>query len=174
MTALGTSTTPWGTSYTIMPLPPGSDGRVSYAPVLPTYLSRWYLAGKTDAEVLDMLHALPESGSVDFSGVIQRTHDRLITRSLKLELERDVLRKDIQTLEDWEKEASEMPAVATAPFTETAETVTADKIESKRIQFLWGQRIPLGKLSVFCGNPDKGKSLVSLYTIAKVTQGKQC
>jgi archaellum biogenesis ATPase FlaH len=61
--------------------------------------------------------------------------------------------------------------VAAESFSENVETVTADKVKSKRINFLWGRRIPLGKLSVFCGNPDKGKSLVSTYVVSRVTRG---
>lgn len=75
--------------------------------------------------------------------------------------------------------ASEKPHVQTAEgkaaipdVSESAEMVRADKIKSRRIDYLWNERIPLNKLSVLCGNPDEGKSLVSIYVIAKVTQGR--
>jgi putative DNA primase/helicase len=49
--------------------------------------------------------------------------------------------------------------------------VRADSIKSKAITWLWNFRIPMNKLSVLAGNPDQGKSLVSLYMIAQLTRG---
>ena len=50
-------------------------------------------------------------------------------------------------------------------------TVRADKVVSKAVKWLWEGRIPLSKLSVLAGNPDQGKSLVSLYLVAQTSQG---
>jgi putative DNA primase/helicase len=49
--------------------------------------------------------------------------------------------------------------------------VRADTIKSKAVKWLWNARIPMNKLSVLAGNPDQGKSLISLYMIAQVTRG---
>ncbi len=49
--------------------------------------------------------------------------------------------------------------------------VRADTIKSKAVKWLWSFRIPMNKLSVLAGNPDQGKSLISLYMIAQVTRG---
>jgi putative DNA primase/helicase len=49
--------------------------------------------------------------------------------------------------------------------------VRADSIKSKAVKWLWNFRIPMNKLSVLAGNPDQGKSLISIYMIAQVTRG---
>jgi putative DNA primase/helicase len=49
--------------------------------------------------------------------------------------------------------------------------VRADSIKSKAVKWLWNFRIPMNKLSILCGNPDQGKSLISLYMIAQASRG---
>lgn len=49
--------------------------------------------------------------------------------------------------------------------------VRADTIESRKVEWLWIDRIPMNKLSVLTGNPDQGKSLVTLYMITQLTRG---
>lgn len=51
-------------------------------------------------------------------------------------------------------------------------TMPADMIEPKRIEWLWPYKIPLNKFSILAGNPDQGKSLVSLYIAAQVSRGE--
>jgi putative DNA primase/helicase len=51
-------------------------------------------------------------------------------------------------------------------------TVRADQIKTKKIKWLWDHRIPFGKLSVFAGNPDQGKSLVTMYMVSQLTTGR--
>jgi RecA-family ATPase len=45
-------------------------------------------------------------------------------------------------------------------------------IPSESISWLWPGRIPLGKLTLFCGDPGLGKSLVALDCAARVTQAR--
>lgn len=52
------------------------------------------------------------------------------------------------------------------------ETVNAASIEPERVSWLWENRIPLGKLTVFCGAPDVGKSAVAIDIIARGTTGR--
>ncbi len=52
------------------------------------------------------------------------------------------------------------------------QTKTANKITTKKIKWLWEQRIPFGKLSVLAGNPDQGKSLVTMYMVSQLTTGR--
>lgn len=49
--------------------------------------------------------------------------------------------------------------------------MNASKIKPKKIQWLWTDRIPLGKLTLFVGNPDNGKSMAATYVAATVTSG---
>lgn len=49
--------------------------------------------------------------------------------------------------------------------------ISADNIETKRIDWMWEGKIPLGKMSMFAGNPDNGKSLASVSVAAIATRG---
>ena len=51
-------------------------------------------------------------------------------------------------------------------------TELASDIKPKRIQWLWPSRIPLGKLTIFSGNPDQGKSIVTLDVATRLTTGR--
>ena len=48
-----------------------------------------------------------------------------------------------------------------------------DQIKTRRIEWLWPNRIPLGKLTILTGNPDQGKSLVTMYIAAQLTTGRR-
>jgi len=47
----------------------------------------------------------------------------------------------------------------------------ADDIPMKQIKWLWQDRIPLGKITLFAGNPDNGKSLASTSVAAITSRG---
>jgi len=44
-------------------------------------------------------------------------------------------------------------------------------VESKELKWLWPNRIPMGKLSLLVGDPDLGKSLLTIYMTSIVTNG---
>jgi putative DNA primase/helicase len=44
-------------------------------------------------------------------------------------------------------------------------------IIAERVRWLWNQRIPLGKLTLFVGDPGKGKSLVTVDIAARMSRG---
>lgn len=48
----------------------------------------------------------------------------------------------------------------------------SSEVEPELIEWLWKDRIPLGKLTLFSGNPDVGKSLVSLDVAARLSSGR--
>lgn len=48
---------------------------------------------------------------------------------------------------------------------------SASDITPKQIQWLWDKRIPLGKITLFAGNPDNGKSLASTGVAAICSTG---
>jgi putative DNA primase/helicase len=56
----------------------------------------------------------------------------------------------------------------------TSELITrrADTIKMKEVKWLWNHRIPYGKLTVLAGNPDQGKSLVTMYIAAQLSSGR--
>jgi putative DNA primase/helicase len=51
------------------------------------------------------------------------------------------------------------------------ECISAAAIEPEPLLWLWENRIPLGKLTVFCGPPDTGKSTVAIDIVSRVTRG---
>jgi putative DNA primase/helicase len=51
-------------------------------------------------------------------------------------------------------------------------TLLASKIPPRKVKWLWQNRVPLGKLTLFVGNPDNGKSMVATYVTATVTTGR--
>lgn len=50
---------------------------------------------------------------------------------------------------------------------------TLDSVEPTPVEWLWFNRIPLGKLSLLVGDPGLGKSFLSIYMAAQVTTGKE-
>lgn len=46
------------------------------------------------------------------------------------------------------------------------------KIEPREVEWLWPNRIPLGKITLLQGNPGLGKSYVVFDIVARITQGK--
>ena len=50
-------------------------------------------------------------------------------------------------------------------------SVLASQIRPSKIKWLWPNHIPIGKLTLFVGNPDNGKSLVSTHVAASVSTG---
>jgi RecA-family ATPase len=56
--------------------------------------------------------------------------------------------------------------------TSSIETATADSIVPEPLTWLWEHRIPLGKLTVFVGMPDVGKSTVAIDVVSKLTTGR--
>ena len=50
---------------------------------------------------------------------------------------------------------------------------TMDKIEEEEIDWLWDQRIPRGRLTIFDGDPGVGKSYFALAIAAKLSKGER-
>lgn len=50
--------------------------------------------------------------------------------------------------------------------------VNLDSIEPQKVEWLWDNKIPMGKLSLFVGDPGLGKSFLTLYLAAQVTTGR--
>jgi putative DNA primase/helicase len=63
---------------------------------------------------------------------------------------------------------------AHVPLTNGGRLVTrrASDITTKKILWIWDQRVPLGKLTIFSGNPDQGKSLITMYMVSNLTSGR--
>lgn len=50
--------------------------------------------------------------------------------------------------------------------------IRGDQIKPKKIKWLWPERVPLGKITLFAGNPDNGKSLAATSLAAICTTGQ--
>jgi putative DNA primase/helicase len=61
------------------------------------------------------------------------------------------------------------PSAPKLPITVSIECISASSIEPELLLWLWENRIPLGKLTVFCGPPDTGKSTVAIDIAARGT-----
>ncbi|MBA7627799.1 DNA primase [subsurface metagenome] len=46
-----------------------------------------------------------------------------------------------------------------------------DKVDPRPVEWLWPNRIPLGKLTLLCGDPGTGKSYLSIWMASHVTTG---
>ena len=82
--------------------------------------------------------------------------------------------KDLHTIEgELQRHLPEIP-----PETEPEKTkpglrvLKSSEVQPELIDWLWKDRIPLGKLTLFSGNPDVGKSLVSLDVAARLSCGR--
>jgi len=77
------------------------------------------------------------------------------------------------SLGDYEPEPGEIELISgrdgLATFAVTA--IPASSIRPVAITWLWPERIPLGKMTLFAGKPDSGKSTVCLDIITRVTRG---
>src|SRR5215212_4677505 len=45
-------------------------------------------------------------------------------------------------------------------------------IEPEEVSWLWEKRIPFGKLTIFDGDPDVGKSVITMDLAARVSRGR--
>ena len=55
---------------------------------------------------------------------------------------------------------------------EEPEILWFEDVKLKRLKWLWPNRIPLGKLSLIVGDPEVGKSFLTLYMAAQVSTGR--
>lgn len=51
--------------------------------------------------------------------------------------------------------------------------VRLSSVQRERVEWLWDQRIPLGKITLIDGDPGLGKSLLSIDIAARITQGRR-
>lgn len=53
------------------------------------------------------------------------------------------------------------------------DVIRADHVEPRAVEWLWPKRIPRGKVTLLVGDPDIGKSFMSLDIAARITRGKR-
>lgn len=52
-------------------------------------------------------------------------------------------------------------------------TVRGDQVRTEKLEWLWPDRIPLGKITYFSGKPDCGKSVTLTDVVARVSSGRE-
>src|SRR5215207_6817397 len=52
------------------------------------------------------------------------------------------------------------------------ETISASSVKPEEVEWLWDKRSPYGKLTIFDGDPDQGKSVVTMDIAARVSRGR--
>jgi hypothetical protein len=52
-------------------------------------------------------------------------------------------------------------------------TIRADQVRTEKLEWLWPDRIPLGKITYFSGKPDCGKSVTLTDVVARVSSGRE-
>src|SRR5215216_7215995 len=50
--------------------------------------------------------------------------------------------------------------------------IKASEVVTKPVEWLWDKRIPKGKLTMFDGDPDVGKSVITMDLSARVSTGR--
>jgi hypothetical protein len=88
----------------------------------------------------------------------------------------DVHRQDPAGFRDWWDAA----VAAAEPVTPTSATpapgpailTTLSDVEREEVRWLWSRRVPQGKLTILMGDPDLGKSTITLDMAARVTRGR--
>jgi putative DNA primase/helicase len=63
-------------------------------------------------------------------------------------------------------------AVSSGENKSTPQFIQGDSRKPRKLGWLWSDKLPLGKISLFAGNPDNGKSLVATDLAARVTTGR--
>ncbi len=78
---------------------------------------------------------------------------------------KNALLRLVTKTKDWQ------PAATVEPESD-AVLVKMSTIKAERVSWLWLDRIPLGKLTIVCGDPGLGKSLVTIDIAARVSSGR--
>lgn len=124
--------------------------------------SRRFLAGDNDSEGKKAMDKLAEKLSGETHRIQWPNNRKDANDVLTHECGNDL--KKFKTL------VQDLTARAIQTETE-AILIRGDQIIPERIRWMWFEKIPFGKLTLFAGNPDNGKSLASTDVAARVTTG---
>ena len=88
-----------------------------------------------------------------------------------------MVRKEVEHLLDSYEQGKPVPGLIMAPSATTtgpeALVTKMSKFGKKKIYWLWRNRVPYGFLCTLAGDPDEGKSLITLYIAARVSRGEK-
>jgi len=73
------------------------------------------------------------------------------------------LRRELASAPLWSPENSDTLGI---------DTILASSVKPEEVEWLWDKRIPFGKLTIFDGDPDQGKSVVTMDIASRVSTGR--
>lgn len=98
--------------------------------------------------------------------------DKARTEFLKLATPRPKLQRGDYVERTIQKAIAVVKASAKPETESCIKAETLDNVKEKPLLWLWKNRIPKNKVTIFGGNPDAGKSLVSLDLTARLSKGR--
>jgi len=114
------------------------------------------------AESVRLIAALPQAK--DLSEWVEKGG----TREQLLNLIREAPELTAEEIAKWDAQKESEPQ----DLEHLAKLVCFAEIQPKVLRWVWLCRIPAGKLSLFVGDPDKGKSLITIDMTARITTGR--
>ena len=90
------------------------------------------------------------------------------------EVKQEINSKNVGAMSDTNTEQTGTTQPKSGPVPKPAAKLvmtTASQVKPEKITWLWKDKIPYKKLTLFVGNPGVGKTLVSLDVIAKASKG---
>jgi archaellum biogenesis ATPase FlaH len=94
--------------------------------------------------------------------------------SLKNELAQKARQRSTRTIDPKSEspKSSSSPATSTKPLASEAIVHRLSDVEPEQLEWLWPDRIPLGKLTLLAGDPGLGKSFVTCDISARISSGR--
>ncbi|MGO9087977.1 MAG: AAA family ATPase [Candidatus Sulfotelmatobacter sp.] len=87
---------------------------------------------------------------------------------------RHPMREEVESVLREDEERQKRKAAGLDPDPDLAlVTVRASEVKMEKLEWLWQERIPLGKITWLCGLPDCGKTFVALDLVARVSSGRE-
>lgn len=126
--------------------------------------------GLEAATVTDWEALVSSSGAISTHAA--RVADLSARRSLaRIAADLDTAARNGATIETAVTAARERLEAVGAGSGQAVRLVTLDSIDPERVGWLWAGRLPMGKVSVFDGDPGAGKSTVAVDLASRVTTG---
>jgi putative DNA primase/helicase len=128
-------------------------------------------------------HALRIAGDhKDRTSIFEQTRDKLRNGNATTGIPalKKILGEQATPILNWIQSIGGEPSDAASTSTSNAEPFEEElvigcmkNVTEKKIEWLWKDRIPENKLTIFSGNPDTGKTTTLIDFIARYTQGRK-
>jgi RecA-family ATPase len=119
------------------------------------------------AQSVKLIEALPGAGVKDLTDFVSKFPDLAKAKDALLALIKDSPEITPADVDKWE--SSKFRGKENAPVP----GVLASEVKPEKVRWLWTGYLALGKITIFEGDPDEGKSTVALDLIARITRGSE-